>query len=628
MDARGRLIGSAQTAISVAVSPKASGDLEMMGVYSYGDGSPVPSSVSGGGVSTWSDESFCGYATGASLSIWCGVVSSTGPSDITVSFATQAGSGVAFAQELSAGPSPTWSLDTSGFGTTKTTSAVPFPTLSPAGKGEAYFGLGFSYGQATAGSTLGYSYDIANQYGLGDGVLAFDPSVSSATAPTATESASAADAGAVLISASRVQGASYTYNQADQLTSAAVAGTGVVGYGYNGDGLLVASSNATGTATNTWDTTASVGLLLSDGTNDYIYGPDGTPVEQAGLASGTVDYYLSDAQGSTRALLSSSGAVAATFSYDAYGNLSSTSGAASTPLLYDGQYQDSTTGLYYLRARWYDPATSVFMSVDPMVSSTGQPFVYAGDNPVNSSDPSGTDPFLGIATTIACSLSMPGMEMTFSTARRSQCLFYQFVDHGYSEYAAAAVVGNTFVESSGIDSGGPLPNTTGDPMVAWQAIGAGCGLVSNLPPKEKAEQAALGCINVGIAQWGVPSSLYTSNPRVAGLVNYARQQGEPWWGFDVQVGYIFHELSTNALLANGKTGTDVAAELRSCGTSLYTCTQDFMLGYEGPASDSSIQLRVFYAGLALDAWRHIPTHGLNSCDLWAGWEHAAIVSRA
>ena len=41
--------------------------------------------------------------------------------------------------------------------------------------------------------------------------------------------------------------------------------------------------------------------------------------------------------------------------------------------------------------RYYDPSTEQFISVDPLVSQTGQPFSYAGDDPVNESDPSGAD---------------------------------------------------------------------------------------------------------------------------------------------------------------------------------------------------------------------------------------------
>ena len=63
---------------------------------------------------------------------------------------------------------------------------------------------------------------------------------------------------------------------------------------------------------------------------------------------------------------------------------------AANHFLYDGQYLDSISGLYYLRARWYDPATGQFTSIDALVALTGQPYSYAGNNPVNGSDPSGT----------------------------------------------------------------------------------------------------------------------------------------------------------------------------------------------------------------------------------------------
>jgi RHS repeat-associated protein len=79
---------------------------------------------------------------------------------------------------------------------------------------------------------------------------------------------------------------------------------------------------------------------------------------------------------------SASDSVAALFS-------ATTSPVVTTPLLWEGQYQDPTTGLYYMRARWYDPATGQFLSVDPALAETGQPYAYAGDDPVNEADPSG-----------------------------------------------------------------------------------------------------------------------------------------------------------------------------------------------------------------------------------------------
>jgi uncharacterized protein RhaS with RHS repeats len=41
--------------------------------------------------------------------------------------------------------------------------------------------------------------------------------------------------------------------------------------------------------------------------------------------------------------------------------------------------------------RYYDPATGQFLSVDPLVDETGQPYAYTGDDPVNAVDPNGLD---------------------------------------------------------------------------------------------------------------------------------------------------------------------------------------------------------------------------------------------
>ena len=71
------------------------------------------------------------------------------------------------------------------------------------------------------------------------------------------------------------------------------------------------------------------------------------------------------------------------------GQISNSIPSSPSPFLYAGQLYDKTSGLYYLRARWYDPKTAQFLSVDPLVAKTLQPYEYAGDNPVNAGDPSG-----------------------------------------------------------------------------------------------------------------------------------------------------------------------------------------------------------------------------------------------
>jgi RHS repeat-associated protein len=60
-----------------------------------------------------------------------------------------------------------------------------------------------------------------------------------------------------------------------------------------------------------------------------------------------------------------------------------------TGIVYDGQFTNSDTGLIYMRARVYDPATAQFLSVDPLDAISGEPYRYAEDNPFNASDPTG-----------------------------------------------------------------------------------------------------------------------------------------------------------------------------------------------------------------------------------------------
>jgi RHS repeat-associated protein len=74
---------------------------------------------------------------------------------------------------------------------------------------------------------------------------------------------------------------------------------------------------------------------------------------------------------------------AGTASYTAYGT------RTTSPFGYAGQYTDTETGLQWDRARYYDPTTAQFLTVDPLAAATGSAYGYAGGNPLNASDPSG-----------------------------------------------------------------------------------------------------------------------------------------------------------------------------------------------------------------------------------------------
>jgi RHS repeat-associated protein len=185
----------------------------------------------------------------------------------------------------------------------------------------------------------------------------------------------------------------YGYDQAGNLTSVERPKEGSTpeikdSYAYNGEGLR-ASQTISGTTTYmTWDQAEELPLLLSDSTDSYIYGPGGLPVEQIS-SGGTITYLHHDQQGSTRLLTGSTGTVTGSTTFDAYGNKTGSTGTSTTPLGYDGQYTSTDTGMIYMRARTYDPATGQFLTIDPLVGETGAPYSYTEDNPVNGADPSG-----------------------------------------------------------------------------------------------------------------------------------------------------------------------------------------------------------------------------------------------
>jgi hypothetical protein len=128
----------------------------------------------------------------------------------------------------------------------------------------------------------------------------------------------------------------YGYDQAGNLISverpvegekAAIKDT----YAYDGNGLRASQTISGTTSYLTWNMTGGLPLILNDGTNSYIYGPGGLPVEQIS-SGGTVTYLHHDQQGSTRLLTGSTGTVTGSTTFDAYGNKTGSTGTATTPL--------------------------------------------------------------------------------------------------------------------------------------------------------------------------------------------------------------------------------------------------------------------------------------------------------
>ena len=253
-----------------------------------------------------------------------------------------------------------------------------------------------------AGATGSYTYDAG-----GDPTKVVNPSNGTATTQTfstsdevKTATASSGTATFTYDSLGDRAGEStsgvsttYSYSQIAELTGV-TSGANTATYAYNGAGLRTSATEVIGSTHDsqhfTWGTLGKTPEMLSDGSHYFIYGPTGQVIEQENATAKSPLYLVHNALGSTVAAINATHAVS-TETYNAYGAVVGHTGSNTTPIGFAGGYTDLLTGFLYLVNRYYDPTTGQFLSVDPDVAATHQPYEYANDNPANLTDPSGDD---------------------------------------------------------------------------------------------------------------------------------------------------------------------------------------------------------------------------------------------
>jgi RHS repeat-associated protein len=223
----------------------------------------------------------------------------------------------------------------------------------------------------------------------------------------------------------------YTYNPSNEMVS-----TPTAMYVYDSDGNLTSKTDSNGTTSYTWDYENRLTLVTlpgSGGSVTFKYDPFGRRVYKSSSAgtsifaydgdnlieevnasgavvarytqgqnideplamyrSGATSYYEQDGLGSVTSLTNGAGALAQTYTFDSFGKTTNATGSLTNPFQYTAREFDSETGLYYYRARYYDPNAGRLISEDPIAFDGDINFYrYVRNSPVAFNDPTGRCP--------------------------------------------------------------------------------------------------------------------------------------------------------------------------------------------------------------------------------------------
>ena len=183
----------------------------------------------------------------------------------------------------------------------------------------------------------------------------------------------------------------YQYNSLDQLVRSST-GNNVIDYGYNGEGLRVSKKVNGDTTRYLYEYDKIVLEVNGSGTqiSKNVYGTD---LISKSIGNSTY-FYKYNGHFDVTALTDTSGNIAATYYYDAFGVALERTGNIGNNIGYAGYQYDEETGLYYLNARMYCPNLGCFLQEDTYRGSRDNMlslnlYTYCHNEPIMYNDPSG-----------------------------------------------------------------------------------------------------------------------------------------------------------------------------------------------------------------------------------------------
>lgn len=225
----------------------------------------------------------------------------------------------------------------------------------------------------------------------------------------------------------------FTWENGRSLATA-TDGTTNISYSYDANGLR--TTKTVGNSTHYYYYAS--GQLLRDyvitetGTStattqtlDFFYDANGYPY--ALKYGSSTYYYITNLQGDVMYLVDAEGNTVASYEYDPYGNIVSTTGSMANinPLRYRGYYYDAELEMYYLQSRYYDPQIGRFINADSQFDTYAGAlgcnlFAYCANNPIAYKDDTGEGLLLAMAIGFAVGALVSGVAKVYQNYKSGQ----------------------------------------------------------------------------------------------------------------------------------------------------------------------------------------------------------------